>query len=42
VYAESRPGPEFDPAEPDLEDVYFSVMARHHGAGAEAAVGVAS
>ena len=37
VYAESRPGPEFDPVEPDLEDVYFSVMARHQGAGAEAA-----
>jgi ABC-type multidrug transport system ATPase subunit len=35
VYAESSPGPEFDPVEPDLKDVYFSVMARHHGAGAE-------
>ena len=36
VFAESRPGPEFDPVEPDLEDVYFSVMSRHHGAGAVA------
>ena len=35
VYAESPPGSEFDAAEPDLEDVYFSVMARHQGAGAE-------
>ena len=30
VYAEAPPGPEFDRAEPDLEDVYFSVMAGHH------------
>ena len=37
VYAESRPGPEFDAAEPDLEDVYFSVMAGHQGARADAA-----
>jgi ABC-type multidrug transport system ATPase subunit len=42
VYAESSPGAEFEPVEPHLEDVYFSVMARHHGrpavaAGAEAA-----
>lgn len=29
VHADSRPGPEFEPVEPDLEDVYFSVMARH-------------
>ena len=35
VYAESLRAPDFDPAEPDLEDVYFSVMARHQGAGAE-------
>ena len=34
VHAASQPGPEFDPVEPDLEDVYFSVMARHHGAAA--------
>jgi ABC-type multidrug transport system ATPase subunit len=32
VYAETRPGPEFEPVEADLEDVYFSVMAGHHGA----------
>jgi ABC-type multidrug transport system ATPase subunit len=29
VYAESRPGAEFEIVEPDLEDVYFSVMAGH-------------
>ena len=43
VYAESSPGPEFERAEPDLEDVYFSVMAGHQGvragsAGAAAAL----
>lgn len=27
VEADLRPGPDFEPAEPDLEDVYFSVMA---------------
>src|SRR5215211_4273180 len=31
VYAESPPGSDFDPVEPDLEDVYFSVMAGHQG-----------
>jgi ABC-2 type transport system ATP-binding protein len=31
VYAESSPGPGFDAVEPDLKDVYFSVMAGHHG-----------
>jgi ABC-type multidrug transport system ATPase subunit len=34
VHAESSPGPEFEPVEPDLEDVYFSVMAGHQGARA--------
>jgi ABC-type multidrug transport system ATPase subunit len=34
VYAESSPGPEFESAVPDLEDVYFSVMAGHQGARA--------
>ena len=34
VYAETPPGPEFEPVEADLEDVYFSVMAGHHGARA--------
>lgn len=29
VYAESQPGAEFEVTEPDLEDVYFSVMAGH-------------
>lgn len=31
VYAETSPGPEYEPVEPHLEDVYFSVMAGHHG-----------
>jgi ABC-type multidrug transport system ATPase subunit len=31
VFAESSPGPEFTSVEPDLEDVYFSVMAGHQG-----------
>jgi ABC-2 type transport system ATP-binding protein len=31
VYGEARPGPEFEPVEPDLKDVYFSVMKGHHG-----------
>jgi len=30
VHADARPGPEFEPVEPGLEDVYFSVMAGHH------------
>jgi ABC-type multidrug transport system ATPase subunit len=34
VYAESSPGPEFERAEPDLEDVYFSAIAGHQGARA--------
>jgi ABC-2 type transport system ATP-binding protein len=29
VYAESSPGPDFEPVEPDMKDVYFSVMAGH-------------
>jgi ABC-2 type transport system ATP-binding protein len=42
VFAESSPGAGFEPIEPGLDDVYFSVMAEHHGrraaaAGAEAA-----
>ena len=32
VHADERPGPEFEPVVPDLEDVYFSVMDRHQGA----------
>jgi ABC-type multidrug transport system ATPase subunit len=31
VLADAAPGPEFAPVEPDLEDVYFGVMARHQG-----------
>ena len=34
VYAETSPGAEFEAIEPDMKDVYFSVMARHHGRGA--------
>jgi ABC-2 type transport system ATP-binding protein len=32
VYGETAPGAEFEPVEPSLEDVYFSVMAGHRGA----------
>jgi hypothetical protein len=42
--ADASPGAEFEMVEPDLKDVYFTVMAGHHGrrapmsaAGAEAA-----
>jgi len=35
VYSDTAPGPDFEPFEPDLEDVYFSTMAgllgRRHG-----------
>jgi ABC-2 type transport system ATP-binding protein len=31
VYAGAAPGPGWEPAEPDLEDVYFSTMAGHIG-----------
>jgi len=31
VYGDTPPGPGFDAAEPDLEDVYFSTMAGHIG-----------
>ena len=31
VYAESSPGHAFEPVEPDMKDVYFSVMTGHHG-----------
>ena len=31
VYSETAPGLGFEPAEPDLEDVYFSTMAGHIG-----------
>jgi ABC-type multidrug transport system ATPase subunit len=31
VFSESSPGPAYDSAEPDLEDVYFSTMTGHIG-----------
>jgi ABC-type multidrug transport system ATPase subunit len=31
VYAETSPGDDFEAVEPDLKDVYFSVMAGKHG-----------
>ena len=31
VHAGSSPGPAFEPVDPELEDVYFSVMAGHPG-----------
>ena len=37
VYGDASPGADFEPVEPGLEDVYFSVMGRHHGPGAEVA-----
>ena len=36
VYAEASPGAAYEAVEPDMKDVYFSVMARHHGRGAVA------
>jgi ABC-type multidrug transport system ATPase subunit len=42
VYAHASPGAAFEPAEPDLKDVYFSVMARHHGRQAAAREAAAS
>lgn len=39
VHAETSPGAAFERVEPELEDVYFSVMAGHHGRRVEAAVG---
>jgi ABC-type multidrug transport system ATPase subunit len=30
VHAETAPGADYEPVEPDLKDVYFSVMAGHH------------
>jgi ABC-type multidrug transport system ATPase subunit len=29
VYADDAPGPEFEPVDPDLKDVYFATMAGH-------------
>lgn len=33
VFSPSKPGDDFEPVEPDLEDVYFSTMAGHIGQG---------
>jgi ABC-type multidrug transport system ATPase subunit len=41
VYADGSPGPGWDPAEPDLEDVYFTTMAGHIGRRSERAEGAA-
>jgi hypothetical protein len=30
VYSDESPGVEFEPVEPDLKDVYFSVMRGHN------------
>jgi ABC-type multidrug transport system ATPase subunit len=38
VYGEAAPGPGFEPAEPDLEDVYFSTMTGHIGRRGEQAL----
>ena len=38
VYAESSPGTELEPVEPDLKDVYFSAMGGHYGRRAPAEV----
>ena len=35
VYSDTTPGPGFEPAEPDLEDVYFSTMAGRIGRRSE-------
>jgi len=35
VHSATSPGAEFDPVEPDLEDVYFSTMAGHYGGRGE-------
>jgi hypothetical protein len=31
VYADASPGAAFEAVEPDMKDVYFSVMTGHHG-----------
>jgi ABC-2 type transport system ATP-binding protein len=42
VYSDGAPGPDFEPAEPDLEDVYFSTMAGQIGRRVSAEPGVRS
>ena len=36
VFADSSPSAGFEAVEPDMKDVYFSVMAGHHGRRAQA------
>src|SRR5688572_6784831 len=38
VYADGSPGAQFEAVEPDMKDVYFSVMGNHHGRRAVEAV----
>jgi ABC-type multidrug transport system ATPase subunit len=38
VYADASPGAAFEAVEPDMKDVYFSVMTGHHGRRASAAL----
>jgi ABC-type multidrug transport system ATPase subunit len=42
IYSATAPGPGFEVAEPDLEDVYFSTMAGRMGRRAQPALGVKS
>ena len=37
IYSDTQPSGDWQPVEADLEDVYFSAMAGHHGAGASRA-----
>jgi ABC-type multidrug transport system ATPase subunit len=39
TYSDTSPSPEFDAAEPDLEDVYFTAMAGHIGRRRSTALG---
>jgi ABC-2 type transport system ATP-binding protein len=39
VYCDTSPGPDFEPAKPDLEDVYFSAIAGRIGQRREASEG---
>ena len=42
VYGETSPGARFEPAQPDLEDVYFSTLAACLGRGGDRGLGAAS
>ena len=42
VHADASPGPAFEAVEPDMKDVYFSVMSGHHGRRAAARPEVAA